>query len=1026
MGADRKKSAISRRVMAAALCGMVVASEAVPVTAAANVKTEASSESEGQFKLRDITSVSMVCDRNSNHQPYTTDKCPVCEYQDNNKTSYNNVTQRLAVIETQLDKYQAELDGLKFPGEKDVLERDASNLRQYQQNFNENMEKYREYVRQYKEKEKSFKTQYETGSTVAFVSSALSEIYNLNNQALTQGEQIYNSVKLALQNAERLVQNKITANEYEASIKIQSNGGCVMQAVDTASTKWEGTYTGTTIMFRAEAPGASFESGYLLDTRWFLQDSNGNWNRIDTWNIVDAGTYKLRVETNDADYKRVYRDIEVTIKKKALQVKLTDTDKVYDGKTAGTFTAQLTGIVNSDDVRVGKMSGEYISKNVGKGVVIVPTGAYGGLELTGGDASNYVLEPFKSAQFTGDITPAPLKVSVRSGVIKTYGELPSDSEMPYVYDGFVGGDTERDIQGKVTLKRVIKRTDVGKQAVSVSVSNPAKDLNYTLTSEDGTVQFIAPSGYSKVNMQGLDISKTVVVDGVSKTLTADENGNIHVWHPTTREISITNSGMRYTVGRNGEVQMSLNIADGNITIGGDGMNAVRVSQNGKTWTDRYSGIVVSGTSSSYGLTVSGYTGDITLQNVRMGGINGSGITVQANSTANIQFKGENYIKGPVSMPSVFVEAGSDIALIGGENAALEAETGIGAGDAAASGGIKFTSGTVTTGRIGNGRSYGGSTVPNIVLDSARLSCSSFSNIKDTAGNSLGRIEIGTISGGWNAKATHLRVDDGALYVPARLTAKGTLEAYVKNSLIGQSGATIKVKSAGKVYTVPLDSAPGGLYKASLQGSDKEQNGAGSSGNSASSEAVVVNLSGSNARSRFKAALDNSHIMTVINSKVYLRSGTLKAKDGYLLSANGENWKQSISAGDDGKYTTYIVYIRKTDTDESWKVKMSNVYVDTVKPSIKTTKIATSTKALKAKKIKAKAVNVKVTASFGNSGRKELRYRIDTKGKKGTFKSVPGSGNIKVSIKSGKQQLIVQGIDRAGNIRTVRSGWFSRG
>jgi filamentous hemagglutinin family protein len=89
---------------------------------------------------------------------------------------------------------------------------------------------------------------------------------------------------------------------------------------------------------------------------------------------------------------------------------------VYNGTLAADVDSQaavLTGVIGSDNVQVGSVTGSYLTKNVGTNLAIVTSGSV----LTGTDAIDYTLVP--STGLTASITPRSLTVSA-SGINKVY------------------------------------------------------------------------------------------------------------------------------------------------------------------------------------------------------------------------------------------------------------------------------------------------------------------------------------------------------------------------------------------------------------------------------------------------------------------------------------------------------------------------------------------------------------------------------------------------------------------------------
>jgi filamentous hemagglutinin family protein len=91
-------------------------------------------------------------------------------------------------------------------------------------------------------------------------------------------------------------------------------------------------------------------------------------------------------------------------------------NKVYDGTTAAnldTQSAVLTGVISGDNVQVGSITGNFLTKNVGNNLAIVTSG----FALTGTDAMDYTI--VQPTGLTASITPRPLTVTA-TGTNKVY------------------------------------------------------------------------------------------------------------------------------------------------------------------------------------------------------------------------------------------------------------------------------------------------------------------------------------------------------------------------------------------------------------------------------------------------------------------------------------------------------------------------------------------------------------------------------------------------------------------------------
>ena len=91
-------------------------------------------------------------------------------------------------------------------------------------------------------------------------------------------------------------------------------------------------------------------------------------------------------------------------------------NKVYDGTTTAYFdtaSSVLSGLIGTDQVQLGSLTGTFATKNVGNNIRI----GGGAVVLTGADATDYTLIP--PTGLTANITPRPLTVTA-TGVNKVY------------------------------------------------------------------------------------------------------------------------------------------------------------------------------------------------------------------------------------------------------------------------------------------------------------------------------------------------------------------------------------------------------------------------------------------------------------------------------------------------------------------------------------------------------------------------------------------------------------------------------
>ena len=170
---------------------------------------------------------------------------------------------------------------------------------------------------------------------------------------------------------------------------------------------------------------------------------------------------------------------------------------VYNGTTAAdvdTQSAVLTGVIGSDSVSVGSITGSYLTKDVGTNKPILASG----FVLTGTDAMDYtVVQP---TGLTASVTPRPLDVTA-SGVNKVYNGTTAATVT--LTDNAIAGDSLT-----VTSTNAFLSKDVG-NGKYVNVSNialgGADAQDYTLV--DGST-----STYASITPAVL----TVVATGANK------------------------------------------------------------------------------------------------------------------------------------------------------------------------------------------------------------------------------------------------------------------------------------------------------------------------------------------------------------------------------------------------------------------------------------------------------------------------------------------------------------------------------
>ena len=215
-------------------------------------------------------------------------------------------------------------------------------------------------------------------------------------------------------------------------------------------------------------------------------------------NTRDAGTYKVIITYEDADY--VGRtNATLTITPKDVTVTgFAATSKEYDGNANASVTgsASLNGKIDGTDVSIatGDLGWRFEDKNVGTNKKVKNFNA---ITLTGADKDNYNLtNPI--VKLTADITRKPVTVTAAVAE-KTYDGLTNNADVTLSAPELIAGD---DVQfDKVTGTYVT--ADAG-DAVEVEVNyaiSGADQGNYNITKAEEKT-------YGKVNKADLNVTLT--------------------------------------------------------------------------------------------------------------------------------------------------------------------------------------------------------------------------------------------------------------------------------------------------------------------------------------------------------------------------------------------------------------------------------------------------------------------------------------------------------------------------------------
>ena len=135
----------------------------------------------------------------------------------------------------------------------------------------------------------------------------------------------------------------------------------------------------------------------------------------------DAWKYKLANDTVEVD---------VTITKKTVTLKATDTTKVYDGTTAANATLTVNGLEGNDQV-TATATQTLANKNAGETKLQLTN-----IVLEGADKDNYAVAE-TTAEF--DFTVTKKEITVKANAVSK-DEKKADPELTYTVDGLISGD----------------------------------------------------------------------------------------------------------------------------------------------------------------------------------------------------------------------------------------------------------------------------------------------------------------------------------------------------------------------------------------------------------------------------------------------------------------------------------------------------------------------------------------------------------------------------------------------------------
>jgi len=265
------------------------------------------------------------------------------------------------------------------------------------------------------------------------------------------------------------------------------------------------TYDGTTNAPAGFAPTYSFSGLISGDTGASLTDTGVAYNSAHVATATNVTVSGLSIGgitgsngslVSDYALASAGASVAASITPATLAARLTGTvSKVYDGTAMATLASgnyTLTGVIGSDAVSLNDpTTGIYATANAGSGINV----GVGGLAISGGAASNYVLGNSTATAAIGTITPAPLTVTANNAG-KTYDATAYSGGNGVMYSGFVNGEGASVLGGTLAYGGSSQGAiNVGSYVLTPSGLSSGNYLitydNATLTVSPATLTYVA-------------------------------------------------------------------------------------------------------------------------------------------------------------------------------------------------------------------------------------------------------------------------------------------------------------------------------------------------------------------------------------------------------------------------------------------------------------------------------------------------------------------------------------------------------
>ena len=257
--------------------------------------------------------------------------------------------------------------------------------------------------------------------------------------------------------------------------------------------------TDTTVTFNGKTQGIDLSNAKVNGTAVKADDLTVTYQKDggSVENTRDAGTYKVIITYEDADYVGRTNATLTIMPKDVTVTGFAATSKEYDGNANASVTgsASLNGKIDGTDVSIatGDLGWRFEDKNVGTNKKVKNFNA---ITLTGADKDNYNLTN-PTVELKGTITALPATVTL-TVADKTYNGRTDDAKVNMSASGIIAGD---DVQ-LVATKGVYATADAGDNVevtVTYTISGADKD-NYNFE--------IADKAYGKVNKAELNVTLT--------------------------------------------------------------------------------------------------------------------------------------------------------------------------------------------------------------------------------------------------------------------------------------------------------------------------------------------------------------------------------------------------------------------------------------------------------------------------------------------------------------------------------------